>query len=201
MHTYHYFDTITGEYAQLRESSKDIEPAKAGYFIVKDQVVSRSTHWFNGTDVVEYTEPQRLAKAAAIPFKQWSNQTMAWVDYIAVDVAKEQKLNWAAAQREVADAAGFEFDGDTFGIDSKSLMKLQAVAVMVNSNPALLNNPNYRVNVMRNNGLARAMTARNCVDAYTAAVEKIIEFDDRLQTLRTAISACTTIDELNALEW
>lgn len=201
MHTYHYFDTITGEYAQLRESSKDIEPVEAGYFIVKDQVVSRSTHWFNGTDVVEYTEPQRLAKAAAIPFKQWSNQTMAWVDYIAVDVAKEQKLNWAAAQREVADAAGFEFDGDTFGIDSKSLMKLQAVAVMVNSNPALLNNPNYRVNVMRNNGLARAMTARNCVDAYTAAVEKIIEFDDRLQMLRTAISACTTIDELNALEW
>ena len=195
------FDESTGEYIGTHETTGGVLWDIEGQVIVENLDANPFTHWYHNGEAREYTPQEKANKLNAQQFKKWNNLTMSWVDHIPVSTAKEIKLQWVNEKRTDADNEGFVFNGDTFDLSFAGQMKIQAITTMINANPQMLNNPNYDINIVLIDKSSKAMRARDVVDVCSALVNHIDFLDEKAQTLRSHIAACTTIDQLNALVW
>lgn len=174
-----------------------------------DPFTFNASHWFavspsggNGYTLVinEYTPQQKAAKAAVPDYQAvWSNATMSWQDQRTLQQAKDAK--WAAfkAARELMLQAPLEWGGMTFDADLASQARIQGAVI----NELLLErastiSPGVEWTLADNT--ETHLDAEDVFDLGTALAARTALIFGLFRSARTAIYACTTHAELDAIE-
>lgn len=148
----------------------------------------------------QYTPAQKAAKAAVPDYPAvWSNATMSWQDQRTLQQAKDDKWSAFKAARELMLQAPFEWGGMTFDADYLSQQRLaNQVTRELLLERAGTTSPGVEWTLADNT--EAHLDAQNVFDIATQLAARTALIFSLFRSARTAIYACTSHAELDAIE-
>jgi hypothetical protein len=198
------YNTTTGEiksWGSCQDSMVEYEALESGEAIFTGESYTSSSHYFLAGVPTAYTAPQVAGKANRPEWRGvWSNTTMAWVDVRALADAKALKRTQINEWRFAANRSTFDYDGKTFACDALSRSDIDAVQGRVARFGSL---PAWFPGVWK--AVDNTYKLLNNVDLWDAFYDAMCQQGTtnffHSQDLKDAVTAATTLAEVEAVVW
>ena len=159
-----------------------------------------STHYVAGGAVVAYSEAQATAKATPHErWFRWSNDSMSWIDQRAFADLQAAKWKEIKAERAAREFGGYTWDGSAFDSDEQSQSRIMG-AVQMAVLAAAAQQTFEIVWTLADNSV-RTLSGADMVAVGLALGTHVGTQHETARTLRAAIEAATTAEELDAIAW
>ncbi len=197
--------SATGEIASTSVLPDSVDPAAMVQFFQGCEFVEgegrTETHWVEGGTIVEYTEAQKVAKAARPQHEsEWSNASMQWVDTRTLAQAKEARISAMKATRDATWDGTFDWNGHSF--DCHLVARTNIIGRAVEAQMALAaNTPWSTAWILADNTELTGITAADMLAIGAALGQHMDAAKARYTARKAAIEAAATIAEVDAVEW
>ncbi len=151
-------------------------------------------------ELVSYTDDQRMKKRQRPNYSaKWSNVTFSWEDTRSLEGFKASHWTELRSQRDRLINGGFTWDGSRFDSDPASQQRIQG-AVQLALLAAQAGQP-FTVDWTLYDNTTRTLTGADMVAVGLALGEHVQTHFVIGQTLRDAVNAATTREEVEAVVW
>lgn len=158
------------------------------------------THYFNGTELVEYTAEQAAAKRdGGFYGGRWSDDQMTWVNTLVPDAAKVQKWEAIKAIRESKRSAGFTWNGALFDsdADARANISLAAIGAMRDVAAGVTDVTHWTT---ADNSIVQ-LTPQDIVSLAEALGYHLKLVHATGTALRLAVESAQSIEDLEGIDW
>lgn len=199
-----YFITYNPETGDITRSGSCLEEdfgTDLGDNSVWLEVVgSSSKGYVLNNEYIEYTETQLLLKNNRPNYwSEWSNATMSWID--PRDLAQKQEAKWEEIKqiRSQKEFSPFTWDSSEFDADSESQRRIQGAAQLAMI--AAGASQSFSIDWTLADNTVHTLSGADMISVGLALGTHVATQYEIARTLRTAIEATTTEEELNAITW
>lgn len=174
--------------------------AQPGETIIQTEIDTYNTHYYSNGNIVEYDNAIKLIKQNRPSWTPgWSNATMSWID--PRNLAQKQLHKWEEIKeiRAQKEFGSFTWDNSEFDADSESQRRIQGAAQLAMI-AASASQP-FEIDWTLADNTVRTLSGADMISVGLALGTHVATQYEIARTLRTAIEATTTEEELNAITW
>lgn len=162
-------------------------------------LASPETHYFNGEELIAYSENQAMLKAEYHPGMTWDNESMSWIDTRDVYSTRIARLIERKELRDQEEYGGFEWGGSRFDSDpiSQSRISFAALGAMT----ALTAGTPFLQTWTLADNTTRELNALEMIEVAQALGAHIATAHAKGRIMREQLNNAVNLSQLDDISW